>query len=458
MTDLIIRGRIVTPRGMLDDGWVAVTRGKIQAVGDGPAPEAAAFHDAGDRYVIPGVVDGQTHAGSYLGLAGLEPTTRSAIAGGVTTIVDMPYDNPSPLSTPDHLTGKVDAIGRYAHADVALYATVMPGQPLDHIKALEHGGVVAFKISAFESSPTRFPRVDAALTLDLLEALAATELPVGLHNEDQEIVRSRIERARTAGLGGIAVHSQSRPPAAELASTAHFLELAAAAGAHAHIVHISHPRGFQIVDHYRQDGHRATGETCVHYFCFDPEHDGAELGARMKVNPPIRPGMIEALWDEITADRVAFVSSDHSSWPIDNKFTDSIFDAGAGVPGMETLLPAFYTAARARCVDAIRLTVDQLCTRPARFFGLSQRKGAIVAGADADLTIFEEADVVWDSAKAEDGLRWSPYDGRRFAGRVTATFLAGRLAYDGQRVLNRPGDGRFVPRGSTSWFSGETNK
>ena len=458
MVDLVILGRVVTPGSVLENGWVAVSQGRIAAVGDGLAPVADETYDAGRAYVMPGVVDGQTHAGSYLGLAGIGPTTRSAIAGGVTTIVDMPYDSPEPLSTSAHLAAKVDAIARHAHANVALYATVMPGQSLDDVEALTQGGVVAFKISAFESSPTRFPRIDAALTLDLLEALAATDLPVGLHNEDQEIVRSRVERMRAAGRNGIAVHSQSRPPAAELASTAHFLELAAAAGTHAHIVHISHARGFSLVENYLRDGYRATGETCVHYFWFDPDRDGAELGARMKVNPPIRPAMIDALWSEVLSGRVAFVSSDHSSWPIDNKFVDSIFDAGAGVPGMEALLPAFYTVAKSKGADAIRLTVEQLCERPARFFGLSPRKGSISPGADADITIFEEADTVWDSSKAEDGLRWSPYDGRRFAGRVAATFVAGRLAYDGTRILNQPGDGHYVTRGEKNWFSGEADR
>ena len=74
----------------------------------------------------------------------------------------------------------------------------------------------------------------------------------------------------------------------------------------------------------------------------------------MKVNPPIRPGQIDAHWQELIEGRIAFVSSDHWSWPIDNKFTDSIFEAGAGIPGMETLLPAFYTAAKARGADAAR--------------------------------------------------------------------------------------------------------
>lgn len=450
--DLVVRGTVVTPDATLKNGWVAMEGGTIHSVGTEEAPAATETHDAGDAYILPGIIDGQTHAGSYLGLPGIEPTTRSAIAGGVTTLVDMPYDNPEPLSSRAQFSAKVEAIQRYAHANVALYGTIMPGQTLDEVSQLAECGVIGFKISAFESSPTRFPRIDAAMTLNLLEALAATHLPLGLHNEDQEIVRARVARARAAGSNGIAAHSPSRPPAAELASTAHFLELAASAGAHAHIVHISVPRGFQLVNHYARDGYRATGELCVHYLWFDPERDGEELGARMKVNPPIRPGQIDALWQELIEGRIAFVSSDHSSWPIDNKFTDSIFDAGAGVPGMETLLPAFFTVAKAHGADAARMTADYLCERPAKFFGLWPHKGALRAGADADIAIFEEMETVWDSSKAEDGLRWSPYDGRRFAGRVARTYLDGRLAYDGRSIVNKPGAGRFVGRGGSKWF------
>lgn len=450
--DLVIKGTVVTPDATLKNGWVAVEGRTIHAVGTGEAPVAKEIYEAGDAYVLPGIIDGQTHAGSYLGLPGIEPTTRSAIAGGVTTLVDMPYDSPEPLSSSAHLATKVEAIHRYAHANVALYGTVMPGQSLDEVSRLAEGGVVGFKISAFESSPTRFPRIDAAMTLDLLEALAATDLPLGLHNEDQEIVRARVARARAAGHNGIAAHSPSRPPAAELAATAQFLELAACAGAHAHIVHISLPRGFHLVDHYVRDGYRATGELCVHYLWFDPERDGDELGARMKVNPPIRPGQIDALWQELIEGRIAFVSSDHSSWPIDNKFTDSIFEAGAGIPGMETLLPAFFTAAKARGADAARMSAAHLSERPAKFFGLYPRKGVLQAGADADIAVFAESEMGWDSSRAEDGLRWSPYDGRRFSGRVVRTYLGGCLAYDGKSIVNRPGAGRFVARGASKWF------
>ncbi len=270
-----------------------------------------------------------------------------------------------------------------------------PVKTWGEIDGLIAGGVVAFKISTFESNPIRFPRIQTPQILEIFEALAPTSIPLGVHNEDQDMVHAFMEKAKKEGKNGLVAHSESRPAAAEMSATAQFLELGAAAHAHAHIVHLTTARGFQLVDNYAFDGYRATGELCVHYLWFDPESDGEALGAKMKVNPPIRPGEIDALWDEVLAGRVALISSDHSSWPIDNKLTPSIFDAGAGIPGMETLLPCFYTAAEQRGLSAAVLTAEMLCERPARFFGLWPQKGAIQLGADADFAVLSRMPMVW---------------------------------------------------------------
>lgn len=441
----LVAGRLVTPEGVFV-GWLAIEGGRIAAVGTGPRPAARAVFDAGERWVVPGAIDGQTHAGSYQGLAGLEPTTRSAVAGGVTTLVDMPYDNPDPLDTVARLDAKVAAIAAHAYCDVALYGTVAKGQGPGTVTALAEGGVCAFKISAFESHPVRFPRIPADETLDLLEVAAGLGLPVGLHNEDQEIVRARVARLRADGKSAIEWHSPSRPPAAELASTAHFLELGAAAGAHVHIVHISVPRGYALVDRYRAEGFRATAEMCVHYLTFDIAEEGPRWGNKLKVNPPIRAGVREGLWAAFDRGSIEFVSSDHSSWPVDNKLVPSVFDAGAGIPGLETLVPAFYTALAHRRPEPIETMVRYLAEKPAKFFGLWPQKGGLIVGADADLAVIEPGAWVYDAAKAHDGLCWSPYDGETFTARVTATFVRGEPVWDGTTVCGSPGHGRYVPR------------
>ncbi len=452
--DLVLRGTVITPQGPVPGGWIAIRDGRIAALGGAAeaAPAAARLVDHGAALILPGVVDGQTHATSCRGMAGIAETTRGALAGGVTTLVDMPYDNPAPLDRAGRLAAKVSAIAAHAHADMALYATATRETGTGEMQALIEGGICAFKISAFESSPTRFPRIGADLMLAMMERLAGTDIPIGLHNEDQEIVLAGIARARAAGQEGIVAHAAARPMAAELAATAQFLALAQATSAHAHPVHLTGAEGFDQVAAFAGLGVRATGETCVHYLWFDAERDGARLGARMKVNPPIRAGRIDGLWRAIAAGQVAFTSSDHSSWPIDNKLTGSIFDAGAGVPGLQTLLPAFFTAAQARGLDAARLAADQLSARPARFFGLAG-KGAIAPGKDADFAVLEQGAFPFDEATAQDGLRWSPFHGETFAVRVAATYLRGVPVWDGGAILNQPGSGRFVPRGGPGWFS-----
>lgn len=451
--DVVLRGTVFTDGGLLEDGWVGVKTGRIEAIGTGAAPDAAQVRDFSGKFILPGIIDGQTHATNSMGLQGIAPTTASAVAGGVTTIVDMPYDEPLPLDRIERLDAKVRAVADHAHCDVALYGTATAETGTAHLAELIDGGVAAFKISSFQSHPTRFPRIGADLMLDLLEALAPTGLPLGLHNEDQEIVRARTARVRDRGRDDAVAHSDSRPPAAELAATAHFLALGQAAGAHAHIVHFSDADGFRQVAAFAGMGAKVTGELCVHYLCFDAATDGPALGALMKVNPPIRPGAVEGLWRALADGQVSFVSSDHASWPIGNKLGRSIFDASAGIPGLETLLPAFLTAAARHGLEAPQLAADYLSARPARFFGLDDRKGRIAPGLDADIAVVEQGSFEWDASRAHDGLNWSPFDKRRVDARVVSTWLRGREVWDGTSVLASPRDGQYVPRRGRGWFN-----
>lgn len=450
--DSVLRGNLVTPQGLVRNGWLAIRDGLIAAVGDGAHPACLACVDHKDNWLLPGVIDGQVHACSWRGYDGIESTTRSAVAGGVTTIVDMPYDDPDPLTTVARLRIKSDAIARLAHCDVALYATLSKDQPAAEITALAEAGICAIKISSFENHPSRFPRIESDQMLAILQAAAEAGIAVGLHNEDQAIVRAASERLKATGETGIAAHSPSRPEAAEMSATAQFLELGAATGAHAHIVHLSTPRGFDLVAQYRQSGQAATAEMCVHYLLLDADEDGPRLGALMKVNPPIRSGVKAALWHAFDSGQVAFVSSDHSGWPLERKHKPSIFDVSAGVPGLETLLPGFYTAAAAR-VDgqagddvALQLCAEYLSERPARFFGLWPRKGALAIGADADVAVLEQGDHIHDAGMAQDELNWSPFAGMHFAVRVVASYLRGSAALRDGRVVSAPGTGRFCPR------------
>ncbi len=447
MYELVITGRVVAPTAIIEGGWVAIAGGRIAAIGTGAPPAATTVRDHGDAYIMPGAVDGQTHAGSQIGFAGITPTTKAAVMGGVTTIVDMPYDHPDPVTTGAILADKVAAIEAGAICDVALYGTVPVEPDPKHIRELIEGGVCAFKISSFEAHPERFPRIGSAATLMLLEALTGTGLPLGLHNEDQEIVRATARRFIAEGKTGPEHHSASRPPVAELAATANFLEIGAATGAHVHIVHISVADGFGLVRSYRERGVNATAEMCVHYLLFDGDTDMRRLGGLLKVNPPIRPGEREALWQILEDGDATFVSSDHSAWPLERKTTPSIFDVAAGMPGLEVLLPAFFTAAaRRKGRDAAALlTAEYLSDRPARFFGLVQ-KGRIEPGMDADIAVLTQQAMTYSAKRNPDGPGWSAYDGEVFSVTPAATYVRGTEVWDGVAVVGAPGVGAYVRR------------
>ncbi|WP_375449929.1 hypothetical protein [uncultured Devosia sp.] len=168
MYDVVLIGRVVTPTSIVENGWIAITAGRIEAVGTGSSPQAYETKNYGEALLLPGAVDGQTHAGSQIGFAGMTMTSHAAVMGGVTTIVDMPYDHPVPVTTGAVLAEKVAAINTLSVCDVALYGTVPTTPDLAHVQELIEGGVCAFKISSFEAHPDRFPRIGNAATLLLL--------------------------------------------------------------------------------------------------------------------------------------------------------------------------------------------------------------------------------------------------------------------------------------------------
>lgn len=447
MYERLLTGRVVTPSGILDDGWIAVSAGQIAGVGSGQRPEAREVCDYGSAYLLPGAVDGQTHAGSQIGFPGIAPTTKAAVIGGVTTIVDMPYDEPDPITTGDLLAQKITAVAMHAVCDVALYGTV-PAEPnAADVTALVAGGVCAFKISSFEAHPHRFPRIGSGATRALIEMLEGTGLPLGLHNEDQEIVRRLASEFKAADKTRPEHHSPSRPEVAELAATATFLALGAGATTPLHIVHISTPDGFDMTRRLREAGAAATAEMCVHYLHFDAETDMPRLGGRLKVNPPIRACRREALWQVLERGDCTFVSSDHSAWPIERKTNPSIFDVAAGMPGLEALLLVFFTDAATRygADMAATMSAEWLAERPARFFGLS-RKGRIAPGMDADIAVLDPVARTYDSRRNPDGPGWSAYDGETFAVTPVATWVRGQLAFDGRVVTAEAGSGKYIRR------------
>jgi allantoinase len=443
--DLLIRGDLVLPGRVLAGGTVAVRGGRIAGVFEPDvAVEAAEVRDYSGRYVLPGLVDTHVHLLSTP-VEGIATGTAAGAAGGVTTIVDMPYDSPEPVIEAGRFREKAAQVGEQAHVDVGLYATIAKVDGIEAIPELLAAGPLAFKLSLYETDAHRFPRIADGDLLAAFEALADSGLPVVLHAELQEIVDRLVARGLAAGEEDPGAHGRSRPVVSETAAVVKALELACWSGARVHIAHVTHPHGFRLIEYYRGLGAAVSGETCAHYLALSDD-DVAALGPIAKVNPPIRDSAArEGLWADLWAGRVATISTDHAPWPEEAKRLP-VLRAASGIPGLETFLPVVFTEAAARRFPLPEL-VELVAGRPADLFGLGDRKGRLRPGLDADLVVFDARQPwTFDASRSVSSARWSPFDGRTFAGRVEATYLRGRAVYESGRVLATPGTGRWLSR------------
>jgi allantoinase len=441
--DLLVRGDLVVPDGVLWGGSLAVAGERIVGVLGPDAGVAARRHvDATGRYVLPGLVDTHVHTLSSPA-EGVAAATAAAAAGGVTTIVDMPYDAPGPVNNRERLAEKIRDVTAHAHVDVGLYGTVAKVDGLEALPDLVSGGVLAFKFSLFETDPVRFPRIADGDLEGAFSALAEPGIPIVLHAELQEVIERLLVLHR--GQDDPRVHARTRPVVSETGAIAKALELALWTGARVHVAHVTHPHGFQMLDWYRSRGARVSGETCVHYLALS-EDDVVELGPIAKVNPPIRDREArEGLWEELRAGRIATVSTDHAPWPLEAK-RRPMLQAASGIPGLETFLPVLHSELVRRGLPIERLA-EVACAAPARLFGLEGRKGKLAVGRDADFVVFDPA-AEWrfDASRSRSSARWSPFHGRTLRGRVCSTFVRGREVFDGERVTAEAGCGRWLRR------------
>jgi len=444
MADQVFIGTIVLPDRIVDDGYVLVGDGLVQAVGSGPAPSAERHGGAG-YLVLPGAIDAQVHSRSQKGQEDFIWSTRSAAAGGVTTIVDMPYDDGCLIANADRFRTKVKEAAAQARVDFALYATIDPQEGAARIDELVDAGAAAFKFSTFGTHPQRFPRIPPQMLFACFETIGPRRLIAGIHNENDEMVRASIAKVEASNITDYRAHGLSRPPITEALATAEVFELGAGAGCPVHIVHSSIGRGYELAAAYREQGHAATIEACIHYLTLDEENDVRRLGGKAKINPPVRPRRErEALWHHLSVGNVTIVSTDHVSWSEDRKTDPIMLKNASGVPGLEVLYPLLLKGLDERGMSlthAARL----LAHNPAALFRIGHVKGALEVGRDADIVLLRRDPRPYRAAESGNNfVSWSPYDDIELPFRVAATFQRGACVAADRKVTAEPGRGRFV--------------
>jgi dihydroorotase len=413
-----LNGRVYTKEGLRSiDLWIS--DGRVAAFGGSHRAEEKI--DARGRLILPGAIDSHVHfrdpGATYK--EDWESGSLAAAAGGVTTVVDQPNTDPRTLN----LESFELKLGRASSRCVVDFC--INGGPGEIEELVRVGASAIGEIFAYEHSDREMQRI--------LERTGAAGALATIHAEDGQVIRD--ESALLAQSHEPEVHSRARPAAAEALA----IEKALAWSDRLHICHLSTGRGLELVTSARKLGKKATCEVTPHHLLLNVR-DYRSQGSFLKMNPPLRRQEDnDALWAGLRQGYVDILASDHAPHLPEEK-RDDIWEAPAGVPGVETLLPLMLFSVRRNLLSLDRL-VDAISARPAEIFGLDS-KGKIEVGRDADLVIVDPKNVREIRAdRLHSRADWTPFEGKQ-AIFPEMTLVRGKVIFDGDLEV-RPGYGRF---------------
>jgi len=446
--------RLVTAGNDTRAARVAIDSGRI-AAWDDACPRGWPAEDGGGLLLLPGAIDPHVHFDDpgYTWREDFAHGSRAALAGGVTTVCDMPDTCVPPVTTRAALDHKVNAVLPRMHCDAAFWAGVSAnaieaGDWRRGMDELWAAGVIGFKTYAL-SGMESFRHLEYAQFRDVLRHAARLGALVGIHAEDAGIVAA----CRAAHKGGTdaASFAASRPVEAEVAAIRRVGELAGETGARIHIVHLSSASGAAEVRRLRAAGVDITAETCPQYLAFSDE-DFKRLGTALKCAPVVKSAAErDGLWQAL-GGAVSFLATDHAPCPAREKETRTFDEAYSGMPGVELLLPFALSFG----YHAGRLTLEQVASltsgNAAQRFGLAPRKGRLDPGADADFALVD-LDEKWtvSGAALRSKGQVTPFEGMTFRGRVRQTWLRGQKVFS--HDSSAPARGTVVRRGGAYSFT-----
>ncbi len=430
--------RVLTPHGIAPAA-VIVDNERITAVsGWDEVPANAELFDFGDHVLLPGLVDSHVHINDPgRDWEGFHTATQAAAAGGVTTLVDMPLNCvPETIDVPALEAKRAAAQGK-AWVDWAAWGGVVRGNA-ESLPSLVSAGVPGFKCFLIHSGIDGFAWVDEADLRAALEKLRGTGLPLLAHAEVAGPVDAATESLNKIGADWVcadwhkySTYLQSRPDAAEIEAIALLIDLAEEFETPIHIVHLSSAQALPLLRDARERGVPVTVETCAHYLWFEAAEirDGA---MQYKCAPPIRDAENrEALWSALGEGLIEMVITDHSPCPPEMKRGGPNGEivrwdqAWGGIASLGLALPVLWTGMKQRGIGLKRIG-EWMAAAPARLAGMSERKGMIAVGADADFAVFDP-EARWTVAPSDLYFRHklSPYLGAELQGRVLETWLRG---------------------------------
>ena len=434
MNKILIKNARIVNEGRMFKGSVLIDGDKIAEVFEEVVPETASnvqVIDAEGKLLLPGAIDDQVHfrEPGLTHKGDIASESRAAVAGGVTSFMDMPNTKPQTTTIAD-LEWKLQ---RGAETSAANYSFFFGGtnDNMDEIRKLDRSRVPGLKL--FLGSSTGNMLVDKKESLERI--FGEADMLIAIHAEKEEVIKRNI--AYYTGKYGedldISFHSKIRSEEACYASSSEAVELATRLNSRLHILHLSTAKELTLLSNeIPLSEKKITGEVCVHHLWF---HDGdyAKFGNRIKWNPSIKT--LEdriALRNAVNDNTIDIVATDHAPHLLSEK-EGSCLKAASGGPLIQHSLVAMLEMVAEGCFTYEKV-VEKMAHMPSELFRVD-RRGYIRPGYYADLVLVDPKET-WTVAKENILYKcgWSPFEGYTFHHAVWKTFVNGQLAYDNGRV------------------------
>ena len=430
MKKTLLKGGVVVSEDSRRKLDVLLAGDKIAEIAENIAGDFDELIDVTGKYVLPGLIDvhvhlrepGHTHKEDFLS------GTEAAVAGGITTVFDMPNTDP-PTINAQLLDEKYALARQKALAHVGLYALAVP-KTIDEVLQLKN--IVGIKI--YLGASTGGHEEEIAFLEDIFKKAAdlggeTKDKVIVVHSEDGACIAAHAKEF--GGRDDPSIHSKIRAKECAVLSTKQVCHLAKKYNARVHIAHVSTAEEISIIRKFKSD--RLTCEVTPHHLFLNTEHYRT-LGNRLRVNPPVRDKVDEeALWEGIYDGTVDMIATDHAPHTLDEKAED-YWNCPSGMPGLETSLALMLNEVNKEkfsLSDVVRL----MAFNSAKYFDI-KNKGRLKVGFDADICV---VDMNNEMKVGENGYytkcNWSPFSGWRLKGWPVMTFVSGNRVFKNGKIL-----------------------
>ena len=423
---------------------IAIENGEILKIGkEANMPNADERINLGNLLVLPGLIDCHVHLRDE-GKAYKEDFysgTAAAAAGGVTTVLDMPNNEPVTMSAMA-LRNRMQIAERKALVNVGFYSEFP--RNLGECVEIVAQGAVAFKL--FMANQVGGVNVDDNASLEqAFKKAGEADVPVAVHAEDKAMISAKEQELKSAKREDARAFLKAHSEEAELKAIERVLKLTAHTEARVHFCHVTIKDGLERIEEAKKAGRKVTCETTPHHLLLSSS-DFERCGAMLAVMPPLRDkDNIEALWNGISAGTVDVLGSDHAPHTLEEKSASSIWDVKVGVPGLETTFPLLLTMVRKNRLSLDRL-VGLLAEKPVETFKLTGR-GRLEQGCRADVVVVDfNRKFKINAAKFHSKAKYSPFDGWEVQGKPVKTFANGQLIMNEGEIVAKAGSGEILRR------------